>query len=226
MKLVTNNRRSLGAWAALLGVVLGMMLAGCQAPLEQKEGGLGDFCNGGDDECRAGMVCQQGVCTSLNNANVVCRDVCDRFSTCGAELENCYNDCLVTLQSWAKEKTAQYQTCYTEDVTCEEITAAQKPQNICYNRLELPDERLTRCEDLRDVADKCLEGRGDFEQEMSSFWDACRRKGRTVSESRWAEETDKCKQHADDAKCGNMFACINENFGVDPQFPTTDPGSN
>lgn len=213
--------------AVFTGFALGLLviLAGCQAPLEQKRGGPGEICNGSDTQCRQGLVCQEGVCQSINNSEEVCPTICDKFEQCSAGMANCYRNCMATLRDWSEETTQTYADCYENDVTCSEIQDSDAPQNICYARLELPEARESRCTELRDTAEACLEGTGDYEQRIKDFYSSCKRRGRTVSDQMW-EPTQKCEDHAtaSSPRCGNMFACINENFRLQQDFPTENPG--
>lgn len=227
MRVASQTAESRRGWTAAFVILLVVLIAGCQAPMEDKKGSPGEFCNGKDTQCRTGLVCAQGVCQSLNNSNEVCESVCGRFEQCEAPMNNCYNNCVATLKTWSKEVTETYRTCYEEDVSCQEIQNSGAPQNICYSRLELKDERLERCKTLRDTAKACLQGAGDFESLHSDFFDKCRRKGRTVSDERWAKATKDCEDFATGSRteCGNMFACINGNFPLKKDYPTSKPGS-
>ncbi|MFB6371685.1 MAG: hypothetical protein ABEN55_00885 [Bradymonadaceae bacterium] len=214
--------------AVLTGLALGvwMLMAGCQAPLEQKRGGSGEICNGDDTQCRQGLVCEKGVCQSINNSDEICPKICDKFRECNAAMQNCYADCVATLRDWSEENTQTYGDCYQNDVSCSEIQSSQNPQNICYSRLDLPAARKERCKTLRDTARSCLSNTGgDYDAQITNFYDSCLRRGRTVSDQRW-KATKKCENYAtaDPPQCGNMFACINENFRLQEDFPTQRPG--
>lgn len=201
------------------------ILSACQAPLDQKRGGLNEFCNGSDKQCRKGLVCQDGVCTSLNNAPEVCNTVCGRFDDCGASVSGCKDSCLITLQSWSRQTTEAYETCY-EATSCSTIASTSKPWNICYQELELKDDREQRCNKLEEHSQTCLNDiGGDYSEEMRSFENACERKARTVPERNWSK-TEKCLEHADKAQiqCGELFRCINDKFSLGSKaFPTSRP---
>jgi len=208
-----------------LAICLLLVLVGCQASMDQKRGGSGELCNGNDTQCREGLVCEEGVCQSINNSEEVCPRICEKFEQCNAGMENCYQDCMATLKEWGEETTQTYADCYESQVSCSEIQQSDAPQNICYARLELPETREERCKTLRDTAGVCLaNAEQDYDGQIDNFYDSCRRRGRTVGDQRW-QATDSCEEHATAStpRCGQMFACINDNFRMQEDFPTQDP---
>lgn len=221
MRLAHRARRSLFAGLAL--VVTSLAFA-CQAPMDQKQGAVGEYCSGNDEECREGLICKQGVCQTTNNSVEACDQVCDRFEKCERPLGDCERDCQKTLLDWSKDVAEEYASCY-EQTSCERIQESDSPPNICYAQLELSEQRLQRCENFRDTAQSCLaDASGDYEDRVSDFFDKCRRKARTVSDEKWSA-TDSCNEHAtaDPVRCGQMFGCINGNFPMETDFPTSNP---
>lgn len=213
------------ALAALVGILALIALTACQAPLETKRGAVGEFCNGSDTECRQGLQCDNGICNSPNNSPEVCQDICDKFEACDAAVSECYENCLATLSPWAKEVTETYRSCYVNDVSCAEIQDSQRPQNICYTRLELPEARKSRCDSLESTARRCLAGfEEEYGEQLEDFTSACRRSARTISDEDWSD-TDKCVEWANDRQCSQLFQCINDNFQLQENFPTSRPSS-
>ena len=222
--MFASHNESSGRWLVLgLTFLVGVALAGCQAPLEQKKGLSGEFCNGSDSQCQSPLLCVDSVCQSLNDSPEVCRDVCAKFEQCNAGLNRCYDNCTETLKTWSKEKAEQYRQCNV-NLSCAKIQDSGAPQNICYGQLELAEVRLDRCKTLRENAERCLANAGDYDSRIKSFFDQCRRKGRTVAEARW-KGTKKCEDFAtgNETQCGKMFNCINSNFKIDKDFPTSKP---
>lgn len=224
----TGASKTLSSLFVVLVVAGGIVALGaCQAPFEDKKGGIGEFCNGVDDQCRTGLVCQEGVCTSLNNAPSVCETVCAKFDECDATVSGCQRACLQTLRKWSPETTETYENCY-EEVSCIDIQEREKrPWNVCYEELDLRDSRRQRCDQLEGASETCLsEFSEDYSDEIDSFQTACRRKGRTESEERWSE-TDECVEFAEQSpiQCGKMFRCINDSFSLSEgnRFPTERP---
>jgi len=199
--------------------------------MDQKQGAVGEYCSGNDEECREGLVCEQGICRTDNNSIEACSRVCDRFAECERPLGNCERDCQKTLLDWSKGVTEEYASCY-EETSCQRIQDAADRENysapnLCYEQLDLPEERRERCNNLKGTAESCLEDvSGDYGDRVSDFFDKCRRKARTVAEEEWST-TDSCNEYAtaNPVQCGRMFACINENFPLDTDFPTSNPSS-
>ncbi len=220
------------AVVAGLALVVAVVSVACQAPLDQKRGALGEFCHGGDNECREGLVCEEGVCQTLNNSLSVCEQVCNRFEECDTRVDNCERSCRPTLQdppTWSQESAEQYASCY-EETDCETLQEAESPPNVCYAELEVAEQRLTRCDTLRSTARNCLQSAsGDFENRIDNFFSMCRRKARVVSDQNWSA-TDSCEEQAtsEPVRCDRMFECINDEFplGEGNSFPTTEPDSN
>ncbi|MFB6263562.1 MAG: hypothetical protein ABEL76_08045 [Bradymonadaceae bacterium] len=135
--------------AAAAGLALGVYA--CTDSMSRKKGAPGEFCNGSDTQCREGLICDEGVCSYQNNARKVCQSVCDKFNrTCNAGVDKCLASCVETLtQCWASEVTQKYASCYnSEQMTCERIESTDKPYNLCYQQLELPQRRLQTCRRL------------------------------------------------------------------------------
>jgi hypothetical protein len=197
--------------------------------MDQKQGAVGEYCSGNDEECREGLVCEQGVCQTGNNSIEACSQVCDRFGECERPLGDCELDCQKTLLDWSKDVTEEYASCY-EETSCEQIQDAADRENysapnLCYEQLELPEERRQRCTNLKNTAESCLEDvSGDYEDRVRKFSDACHRKARTVNDEKWSQ-TDSCNDHASASpvRCGQMFGCINDTFPLETDFPTSNP---
>jgi len=223
--VVRNLARRTAASAAALVVAVGAMVgmsASCQADLEQKKGFLGEFCNGGDDQCRRGLVCEEGVCESFNNAREVCETVCGKYSECELGIENCPASCLETLGEWSEQRTSQYETCH-EEVQCSELQGREAPWNVCFNRLpEAPEDRLAVCDNLEDVSNQCLSQVGiDPAGRVQNLVSECQTEARTIPEDRWGENSSCAEQD----NCATLFRCVNEQFELDgeDELPTSPP---
>lgn len=224
-----NGTRWTWSWLPVCILLGGFALAltSCQAPLETKRGDIGDFCNGEDMDCREGLLCQEGVCDTINNSPDACTKVCDIFGACGARLSGCREGCIDALKFWKTSVIDQYKRCYVEQISCQQIQAAENPQQICYDRLPAaPQERLDRCNSLRSTGQQCLGGAsGQYEESFNSFDSNCQLQARTRADQIWARSDD-CVEAGDAGNCGQLFRCVNRVFNVDPKFPTSDPSAN
>lgn len=215
--------------ATLLMAVGGAIVAGsCQAPLEQKRGYVGDFCNGSDEECRKGLVCEDGVCKSVNNAKDVCDVVCRKYAQCNVGVESCQPACLKTLSEWTKKKTSQYRDCHSTS-QCSRFKNRNRPWNYCFNQLPpAPQSRVSACNKISSQSKKCLNARNiDPKGRIKNLKRACKTEARTVSDERW-KKNKRCKEQKNDSGdilCVKLFRCANTQFeltGAD-RLPTSPP---
>lgn len=212
------------SFLALLGAgaVVALTLS-CQAPLEQKKGYQGDFCNGNNDHCQDGLVCRDGVCTSNNNAPDVCDTVCAKYAECSLGVGSCRPSCLKTLREWSEENTSRYETCH-EQLQCSTLEGRDDPWNYCYQQLPpAPDSRLDVCDRFERKSRDCFSS-GNIERDgrIDNMKGACKAEARTVGTTTW-DKVEVCSEQND---CRTLFECANANFGLegDDALPTS-PGN-
>jgi len=217
-RLASIHPRSLLAMLGA-GAIIALTLS-CQAPLEQKKGYQGDFCNGNNDDCQGGLVCEKGLCTSLNNAPDVCETVCAKYDECGLGVSSCRPSCLQTLREWSEPNTSRYESCH-EEVQCSTLEGRDDPWNYCYQQLPpAPASRLDICDRFERKADSCLSN-ADISDDgrVSNMKGECTTEARTVGENTW-EKVRTCSEQDD---CRPLFECTNENFNLegDDALPTS-----
>jgi hypothetical protein len=91
-------------WLSLILIILAaasLGLVACQASTETKQGGLGEFCNNRDSDCREGLICDSGECVSANPAATDgCQGVCNKIESCGLTEPNCVFECQDEINDW------------------------------------------------------------------------------------------------------------------------------
>ncbi len=189
---------------------LAASLFACNAEDEMRTGGVGEYCNGRDSDCRAGLVCLQGVCDSLGpRPTYDCDDICERLGECGALGEACASDCRLTTADWSFAARDEFGICLVEDLTCGEAVADFAPQT-CYTRIEIPSERLARCSAFDDTAADC----GASLRDREELIETCYALARTSVDDAWRPAED-C---ADLADCAATRACLTSAFGTTVRF--------
>lgn len=193
----------------LLAIGPGLLInSGCTAEDVIKQGAEGEYCNGIEDDCRPGLACINSICQGLANDST-CGTICDRLADCGRNQTNCEVACDNTIRQWGEQQVEDFAACMTEDLSCEEIQAADEPPQECYNRLALPNERSDRCEDFVVAAQECGVTDTDILRRE------CRYMARTRSEDYWAL-SDECVARVADGVCPDIVTCLNDVFDIDP----------
>jgi hypothetical protein len=201
------NRRLMPFLLMILAVA-SLGLAACQAAMETKQGGLNEFCNNRDSDCREGLVCEAGVCVMANPAVTdACEQVCMRIDTCGVTEPNCINDCSTEIQNWGDGVIETFASCVVDDLTCEEIgDTANDAAQVCYDRLPLDTERADRCRLLVRELQSCRPG-----VNTDRFQSDCVYLARTAGDELWSK-TDGCAESVEFGECSETVDCINQVF--------------
>ncbi len=210
--MAPTSLRSLLTSATLIAlfVAFGLGTAGCTADEDVLLGGDGEVCHDHID-CRLTHDCVNFICQPLDSGILVlCEQVCDRFDQCGVVQEACVPACNNTVRQWGDDAKESFRSCLVEDLTCDELLEAENAPQICYNRLELPDDRWARCQEFIGAVREC-----DGSEEIAYLRHDCRYFARTRSEEVWAE-TDACVERLEDNVCPDIYDCLNQVFTLDP----------
>lgn len=202
------NRRMLPLFMMILAVA-SLGLAACQAAMETKQGGLGEFCNNRDSDCREGLVCDQGVCVSANPAAMsACERTCNKIDSCGVTEPNCLIDCSNEIQNWGDGVIDTFAACVVDDLSCDEIgDTANSAAQICYDRLPLDDARTERCRTLVQEIQSCRPG-----ADTGHFQSDCVYLARTAGQTLWNDKTDACAESVEFGECNETVDCVNNIF--------------
>jgi hypothetical protein len=133
-----------------------------------------------------------------------------------------------TLETWGREQVTSYQNCYLQNLSCSEIQSKQCPQNICYQRLDLPSTRAETCRSLREPIRTCYSAaNAEPDDQLSNFADGCRQRARTASDRDWST-LEQCQSSFESSgNCSALFQCFNRELplGDDEQFPISPPSN-
>lgn len=219
MSPILNDRqkRRLLPIVLMILAVVSLGLAACQAAMETKQGGLGEFCNNRDSDCRPGHVCESGVCVVANQLiSDACQQVCERISNCGVTEPNCITDCQSELGggqtqgNWGDEAVEIWSDCVVNDLSCAEFgDTANDAAQICYDRLPLDEQRVERCRTFLDEGRACNSGTAP-----DGFQSECVYRARTHDEERWAQ-TDECVDAMEFGDCSDVIDCLNATFSLE-----------
>jgi hypothetical protein len=200
-------------WMLILGCVA--TLLGCRAEDETRRGEVNEFCNGAADDCRAGLVCEDGLCADhTGETEFSCGDFCANLAACGAAEDTCVADCRVTIRSWGFEAQDDFTRCGAT-LTCDEIATIDFVPQECYTRIPVATERQQRCELFNDVAISCS---SDAVAQLST---ACTGLARVSDEETWAS-TERCVNAANVGICSGIATCLNEVFSLNPPLVFAD----
>lgn len=194
-----------------------LTLMGCRPEDEILQGDIGEFCNGADSDCRAGLACVQGVCdTPGPQALYSCDEICTRLASCDAQEGECVGNCRATIREWGLRAKNEFGACLVEDISCEEAQAAESVPQLCYSRIEIPAERAAVCESLIETIRGC-----DPSADLNPFARSCNALARTSPETVWSE-TDRCVSAQMTGICSGIATCINDVFAPEPALVLTD----
>ncbi len=181
----------------------------CGAEDETRRGGLGEFCNGRDDDCQTGLACLDGVCDEFGpKPTYSCEEMCARLDECGAGQSGCVPDCRATTSTWSLAARNAFSECFVEDITCMEALVDDVPQ-LCYSQLPLSDDRKQRCDTFVSTASNC----GATDAERDDVFQSCYELARTGTDSDWAG-TDRCVNALDVGICSGIGTCFNDELGT------------
>lgn len=207
---------------ASLGLVFALTAfatAGCQAPDEVRQGGQGEYCNGDDEECRAGLTCEDFICTGSETDDngddyrvESCEQICDRLDDCEASLDQCVGRCLNTTEQWGETAVDDFVGCFVDDLGCEELRASDDPPQTCYDQIPVDQTRQNQCDDFESAAFEC----GAGGEAISELTNACRGAARTAGTDRW-DDIQGCDEYIDQT-CQDVFTCLNSALDLDPEL--------
>lgn len=184
------------------------ILTACQAALETKQGGIGEFCNNRDTDCRDGLICQDSVCapadpTALN----ACESICIKLDACAIDEGNCLADCGRTVENWGATQIDDFEQCIVDDQTCDDLgDNADQAAQFCYNQLTLPAEREATCQLFVNEVNAC-----DASLSTQTLRSECLFAARTVDEETWAG-TEECADAVQFGTCDEVITCLNTFF--------------
>jgi hypothetical protein len=168
--------------------------SGCTAPMEDKLGYAGEFCEPGAGHCISSLDCIDNTCTFVQTAgSISCTQMCDRLADCGNDDPTCVSDCRVTIRDWSSEAIDLFGECtlgMTEPVlSC--TLVQQSPDDaptFCYRQLPLLPERDAICSAIVERATAYAQGDADANSTaLTSVRNNCRVYARTRSEERWTQ---------------------------------------
>lgn len=197
----------------LLVMATAGILSACQAALETKRGGVGEFCNNRDTDCRQGLVCENSICTYANpRAGTACQNICRKLDVCTIEQGRCLADCGETIKNWGDSQISDFEGCIVDDQSCEDLgSSADTAAQTCYDQLPLPEAREERCQRFINEVAEC-----DNDVSTQSLRSECIFAAKTVDEDTWSG-TDDCIEAVEFGNCGEVFQCLNAYFLPDDQ---------
>ncbi|TXD35963.1 hypothetical protein FRC98_14930 [Lujinxingia vulgaris] len=204
------SNRLIAPIALVALLLLSSMLGACRASDSIKQGNEGEFCNGFDDDCRAPLVCDESVCRNpLGVEGYDCRTMCEKLDTCESAASDCRVRCENTIRQWSLDAVEQFGRCIVDELTCEETREAEAHQ-LCYVRLDLPEDRQARCDDFLAARGECRPG-----ESTEPLRQACYQMARTRSDIFW-EYSDACAERIEDGVCADIVACFDQVFDLEP----------
>lgn len=186
-------------------------LTSCHADEQVKQGGLGETCNGRDTDCRDGLVCEVGLCRDPGPGPTYdCGDICRRLSECDATDPGCEADCRLSTTSWVLRAREDFGICLVEELTCGEAQATFAPQ-LCYSRIEIPEERFEVCTAFADAAQAC----GATLDAAERVIEACAAVARVRSDDVWMAPA-RCAVVVETGICEQVATCFNQELKLEP----------
>ncbi len=201
-------------WILNIALIFVVFTVGCRAEDEVKKGAEGEFCDDIIDACRTGLSCVEGTCQGASsNLEYDCTDVCATLTGCGTLDSNCTQACLEAVQSWSDRAIESFGQCFANDISCEQ--AQNDPQQLCYDRIEIPDGRSERCSLFAETVRACDEAADTEELRKSCF-----RTGRVGTDEAW-NETQRCADAVETGICSGIGTCLNDVFNTQYSFSDT-----
>lgn len=204
-------------WASLPVIFACALMAGCMAPAEQKLGYAGEFCTGGDGDCREPLVCENSVCVYPSYEPWRCEVMCQRLAYCETSEDDCLGECRNTVEGWSDEALTSFGRCIVEDLSCEEARTVDAPQT-CYLRIPMDPAREERCEDFLVAARGC----GVAEEGLEGLRQQCLYLARTGAEESFGR-TEACVERLADPVCQEIVDCLTGVFALDPPLVIATP---
>lgn len=198
-------------------IVVALSLTACRADDETRRGEVDEDCNGAAEDCRSGLVCEDGLCAdNTGNTEFSCGDFCANIASCGVADTSCVPDCRITIRDWSFDAQDSFTRCGAVDLTCAEITMVEAVAQECYTRIPIAQERQERCELFNNTANQCAEG-----QNVSVLATSCNALARVSTEEDWAA-TDRCAAALNANVCSGIATCFNEVFQLTPPLAFDD----
>lgn len=211
MRRAPHNSLFLALSVTVVIPLTASFIGGCRADDEIRRGEQGEFCNGRDEDCRQGLVCELGVCILPGPAPLYdCGDICNRLTECDVDEGGCQSDCRLTTNDWSLRARNQFGVCIVEDLTCDEAGEAFAPQT-CYSRIEVPTARRARCDGFVDASREC----GASNDELERLLEGCVAVARVSTAPRW-EQTATCEDAVETGFCDELAPCFNAEFELNP----------
>ena len=187
------------------------ILSACQAALETKRGGVGEFCNNRDTDCREGLVCENSICTYANpQAGSACENICRKLDVCSIQQGRCLADCGETIKNWGESQISDFEVCIVDEQSCEQLgSSADDAAQTCYDQLPLPETREERCQQFINKVAEC-----DNSIATQDLRSECIFAAKTVDEETWSN-TDDCVDAVEFGTCGDVYQCLNTVFEPD-----------
>lgn len=184
------------------------IFSACQAAMETKRGGFGEFCNNRDTDCREGLICQDSVCVYENpQAGTSCQNICRKLDSCAIEQGRCLADCGQTIQNWGDAQISDFEDCIVDEQTCGDLgDSADSAAQVCYDQLPLPEDRESRCQQFINEVAEC-----DGSVSTQDLRSECIFAAKTVDEETWSG-TDACIDAVEFGTCDEVFSCLNTFF--------------
>ena len=194
--------------------ILALQLTACRSADETRRGEVDEFCNGAENDCRAGLSCLDGVCTdSVGQTEYSCGDFCARLTECGAGEDSCVADCRVTIRDWGFDAQDAFTRCGATELTCDEIAATFAPQE-CYSRIPIAAERQDVCDQFAQTVENC----GGSSANLAT---ACAGFARVSDDETWSQ-TQTCVNAVAVGICSGIATCLNSVFELDPALVLDD----
>ena len=227
-----------------------IVASGCQAPLEIKQGVVGEFCTR-DTDCRDPFICNSvtGLCSSTDTqgsalecptgeapkGDVSCEDMCEYLvNQCGRREDNCSGDdcfdacvssCTQTIRCWSEDAATIFGNCSLgntdPELTCDVAITAEAP-SFCYSQIPLPEDRKAVCDDLIGAV-------GEYsptasQGQLSDLAKFCYRLARAYSQDDF-EAVYACDESRDTSLTqAEVVSCVNTVFNLD--FDVPEEGTN
>ncbi len=197
-------------------IVVALSLTACRAEDETRRGEVNEDCNGGVEDCRSGLVCEDGLCAdNTGDTEYSCGDFCSSIAECGATDTSCVPDCRLTIRDWSFDAQDSFTRCGAVGLTCAEVTTVEAAAQDCYTRITIEQDRQARCDAFNQAATQCSGA------PVNTLTTACNALARVSTEEDWAA-TDRCAAALNANVCSGLATCFNDVFQLNPPLAFDD----